>query len=240
MHGVLAVPDLWTAGNSVDTSRLHIVADTTLWHLWPGLIVVCDPPAPPPPPLLTDSIYYLDTNHDCAPVLTDCGMLVGQLAACMAGDQETTEHTLTACRFLAIALHLPLQCIGPVQNEGGIEADLHEILVCHPVLSVTSPLRLVYWSAIRASWSVRCGRQIHNSKRTPILGPFPKHMDQDPHKFGSAPHPRASSGFRFSLPYLLVMSTTTLSCGTIIALIPDFENSLKYCLGRGLCQFAEV
>jgi hypothetical protein len=56
--------------------------------------------------------------------------------------------------------------------------------------------------------------------------------------------PAASSGFRFSSPYLRVMSAATLSWGTMgsrgTALIPDSEKSLEYRLVRGLCQIAQV
>ena len=34
--------------------------------------------------------------------------------------------------------------------------DPTEVLINTPVLSVTTPLGLVYWSAVRASWAVRC------------------------------------------------------------------------------------
>ena len=70
--------------------------------------------------------------------------------------QETMEHALTECRFLPTAFHLAVQCLGPIPHEGGTVVDPKEVLINTPVLSVTTPLGLVYWSAVRASWSVRC------------------------------------------------------------------------------------
>ena len=70
--------------------------------------------------------------------------------------QETMEHTLTECRFLPTTFHLAVQCIGPIPHEGGTVVDPREVLVNTPVLLVSTPLGLVYWSAIRASRYVRC------------------------------------------------------------------------------------
>ena len=66
------------------------------------------------------------------------------------------EHTLAEHRFLPIAFHLVVQCIGPIPHEGGTVVDPKEVLINTPVLSMSMPLGLVYWSAIRASWAVRC------------------------------------------------------------------------------------
>ena len=70
--------------------------------------------------------------------------------------QETMEHALTECRFLPTAFHLAVQCIGPIPHEGGTVVDPREVLINTTVLSVTTPLGLVYRSAVRASWAVRC------------------------------------------------------------------------------------
>ena len=84
------------------------------------------------------------------------------------------DHALTECRFLPTAFHLAVQCIGPIPHVGGTVVDPTEVLINTPVLSVTTPLGLVYWSAIRASWAVRCKHKFLQLASPPSWSHFPR------------------------------------------------------------------
>ena len=86
--------------------------------------------------------------------------------------QETMEHALTECRFLPTAFHLAVQCIGSIPHEGGMVVDPKEVLINTPVLSVTTPLGLVYWSAVKASWAVRCKHKFLQLTAPPFWSHF--------------------------------------------------------------------
>ena len=68
---------------------------------------------------------------------------------------ETIAHARTSCRFLAAAFHIAQQCTGPAILTDTQETDPSELLVEQPALSLQTPLGVVYWTAVRASWSLR-------------------------------------------------------------------------------------
>ena len=68
---------------------------------------------------------------------------------------ETIAHALTSCCFLAAAFHIALQCMGPAILGDTQETDPTKLLVEQPALSLQAPLGLVYWTLVRASWSLR-------------------------------------------------------------------------------------
>ena len=116
------------------------------WHAWAGLSL------PPNDLFFIQIALWKKLTMGCRlaswqPTKTTCAL---------DRAQETMRHTLTECRFLPTAFHLAVRCIGPIPHEGGTVVDPKEVLINNPVLSVSMRLGLVYWSAIRASWSVRC------------------------------------------------------------------------------------
>ena len=65
--------------------------------------------------------------------------------------QETMQHALLHCKFLHPAFFIVQQCISPVLlSEGSTESVLYELTA----LSVTSLLRLLYWSGVRTNWMI--------------------------------------------------------------------------------------
>ena len=56
--------------------------------------------------------------------------------------------------------------MGPVQVGDGAIDDAEEILSSMPALSLSSPLGLVMWSAVRAHWRLRCSHKF-NPKPSP-------------------------------------------------------------------------
>ena len=82
------------------------------------------------------------------------------------GQHETPQHALLHCLFLPVAFRLVCQCMGPVSLDAGSTDDPEEILHTMPSLSLSSLLGLVMWSAVHASWRLRCSANFD-----PQLGP---------------------------------------------------------------------
>ena len=83
------------------------------------------------------------------------------------GQQETIEHAVVHCCFLRVAFRLATQCMGPVQLDEGSTEDPEEILLSMPSLSLSSPLGLVLWSAVRTSWRLRCALKFDPQPQPP-------------------------------------------------------------------------
>ena len=83
------------------------------------------------------------------------------------GQQETIEHAAVLCRFLLVAFRLATQCMGPVQLDEGSTEDPEEMLLSMPTLSLSSPLGLVLWSPVRASWCLRCALKFDPQPQPP-------------------------------------------------------------------------
>ena len=77
------------------------------------------------------------------------------------GAQETMKHAMLSCKYLPAAFHIARQCIGPVYLDEGSVDDPEVILWEQPSLSVSSPLGLMYWAAVRASWHLRSAHKFH-------------------------------------------------------------------------------
>ena len=89
-----------------------------------------------------------------------------QRTACPLDTQhEASQHALLHCRYLPVAFRLATQCMGPVRVDDGTTDHAEEILSSMPALSLSSPLDLVMWSAVRTNWRMRC---LHK------FGPIPK------------------------------------------------------------------
>ena len=65
------------------------------------------------------------------------------------------RHALLECRFLPPAYHIAEQCMGPAIFEDTTETDPEVLLWDMPVLSLQSPLGLIMWTAVMASWNLR-------------------------------------------------------------------------------------
>ena len=74
----------------------------------------------------------------------------------ICGLLETTQHALTACKYFSVAAHVASQCMGPATTDQRPETDPTAILWDQPELSLTTPLGITLWSAVRAAWSHRC------------------------------------------------------------------------------------
>ena len=65
-------------------------------------------------------------------------------------------ETTTACKYFSVAAHVASQCMGLAATDHGPETDPTIILWDQPELSLTTPLGITLWSAVRAAWSHRC------------------------------------------------------------------------------------
>ena len=74
----------------------------------------------------------------------------------ICGLLETTQHALLACKYFFVAAHVAPQCMGSAPTEHGPETDPTIILWDRLELSLTTPLGITLWSAVRAAWSHRC------------------------------------------------------------------------------------
>ena len=75
----------------------------------------------------------------------------------VCGQLEMSIHAQTTCKSPPPppAFHIARQCIGPAIFDDTQEADPVVLLWDLPVLSLQSPLGLVYWTVVRASWRLR-------------------------------------------------------------------------------------
>ena len=112
------------------------------------------PPPPPPLPLCrarttgrrAEIVYGGDiqsivTEHPPPPLSTT-----------VDGKPEDMRHALMECRFLPPAYHVAVQCMGPAVFQDTTETDPQVLLWDMPVLSLQSPLGLIMWTAIMASY----------------------------------------------------------------------------------------
>ena len=90
------------------------------------------------------------------------------------GVQETIKHATLHCKFLQPAFFIAQQCVGPAALADGSTADPEAILWDQPALSVSSPLGLLYWSAVRANWMVRSRCKFHHPTFQPPWQQFLK------------------------------------------------------------------
>ena len=74
----------------------------------------------------------------------------------ICGLLQTTQHALTACKYFSVAALVASHCMGPAATNHGPEMDPTIILWDQPELSLTTPLGITLWSAVRAAWSYRC------------------------------------------------------------------------------------
>ena len=90
------------------------------------------------------------------PVRTRLANWLPQHTHCLVdGKPEDMRHALLECRFLPPAYHIAEQCMGPAIFEDTTETDPEVLLWDMPVLSLQSPLGLIMWTAVMASWNLR-------------------------------------------------------------------------------------
>ena len=90
------------------------------------------------------------------PVGTRLANWLPQHTHCLVdGKPEDMRHALLECRFLPPAYHIAEQCMGPAIFEDTTETDPEVLLWDMPVLSLQSPLGLIMWTAVMASWNLR-------------------------------------------------------------------------------------
>ena len=70
---------------------------------------------------------------------------------------------MTGYKFFSVAAHVATQCMGPASTDHGPTTDPNVILWEQPELSLTTPLGVTLWSAVRAAWSQRCMHK-HNGR----------------------------------------------------------------------------
>ena len=70
---------------------------------------------------------------------------------------------------------------GPATTENGPETAPIVILWEQPELSLTTPLGLTLWSAVRVSWSQWCMHKLHSNKGRPTWDQFSA-LGRPPHK----------------------------------------------------------
>ena len=73
------------------------------------------------------------------------------------------QHAVTGCKFFSVAAHVATQCVGPASIDHGPTTDPSVILWEQPELSLTTPLGVTLWSAVRAAWSQQCVHK-HNGR----------------------------------------------------------------------------
>ena len=128
------------------------------------------------------------------PVGTRLAYWLPQHTHCLVeGKPEDMRHVLLECRFLPPAYHIAVQCMGPAIFEDTTETDPEALLWDMPNLSLQSPLGLIMWTAVMASWNLRNAVKFRD---TPRHGTFSSHSGCAYLRVGTSTQPPPSPRLR--------------------------------------------